>query len=55
MFEMARECTLTKRNLACSMITMISENACTIGFIKVMDPQCNLEEARLPGFSFPKQ
>ena len=39
MFEITRECTLTKRNFACSMI-MISENA-TPKTILVMVPWCN--------------
>ena len=46
MFETARECTLTKEDLVCSMI-MISENAAPMTLM-VMDPQCNCEKQEYP-------
>ena len=46
--ETTRECTLTKRNLVCSMI-MISENA-TLKTILLMDPQCNCENQEYQDF-----
>ena len=50
MIETTRECTLTRRNLVCSMIT-ISENA-TPKTILVMDPWCNCEKQEYQDFPF---
>ena len=54
MFETAREFTLTKWNLACSM-TMISENATQMTLLQGNGSSVQLQEARVPGFSFLKQ
>ena len=53
MFETARECTLTKGNLACSMITM-SENAAPKTLLQGNGSLVQLQEGRVPGFSFLK-
>ena len=50
MIETAEECTLIKRNLACSLMT-ISENA-TLKTILVMDSQCNCEKQEYRDFPF---
>ena len=47
MFEIIRECTLTK-DLVCSMIT-ISENAAPMTTMK-MNPQCNCEKQEYQDF-----
>ena len=51
MFETTRECTLTRRNLACSIITN-SENAVPKTTL-VMDPWCNCEKQEYQDISFP--
>ena len=48
MIETTRECTLTTRNLVCSMIT-ISQNA-TPKTILVMDPWCNCKKQEYQDF-----
>ena len=48
MFEKARGCILTKRNLVCSMI-MISENATPMTLIQGNGSSVQLQEARVPG------
>ena len=52
MFETARECTLTKKNLACDMIT-VSENVTPMTLLQGNGSSVQLQEARVPGFSFP--
>ena len=42
-FKQARDCILTNRDLACSIIT-ISENATPKNLLMVMYPQCNCEK-----------
>ena len=54
MFGTARECTLTKRNLACIMMVII-ENAVTMTLLQGDGSLVQLQEARVPGFSFLKQ
>ena len=54
MFEAAREYTLTKRNLACGMIKT-SENAAPMTLLQGNGSLVQLQEARVPGFSFLKQ
>ena len=54
MFEAVRECTLTKRNLACGMIT-ISKNGTPTTLLQGNGSSVQLLEARVPGFSFLKQ
>ena len=49
MFETVRECTLIKRNLACSMIT-ISKNATPMTLLQGNGSSVQLQEARVPGF-----
>ena len=53
MFEEARGCTLTKRNLVCSMIT-VSENATPMTLIQGNGASVQLREGRVPGFFIPK-
>ena len=48
MFETTRECTLTKKDLVCSMI-MISENATPMALL-VMDPWCICEKQEYQDF-----
>ena len=48
---MTRECTLTKRKLACTMITR-HENAAPMNLL-VMDPECNYEKQEYQDFSIP--
>ena len=48
MFEITGECTLTKRDLVCSMITR-SKNATPMTLL-VMDPQCNFEKQEYQDF-----
>ena len=48
MIDTTRECTLTKRNLVCSMIT-ISENA-TPKTILMVDPWCNCKNQEYQDF-----
>ena len=50
MFEKPRGCTLTKRNLVCSIIT-ISENATPMTLIQGNGSSGQLQEARAPVFS----
>ena len=54
MFEKARGCTLNKRNLVCSMIT-ISENAAPMTLIQGNGSSVQLQEARVPGYPFLNQ
>ena len=53
MFEKARGCILTKRNLTCSMIT-ISENATPMTIIEGNRSSVQLREVRASGFVIPK-
>ena len=49
MFEKAGNCSLTKRDLVCSKIT-ISENATPKNLHLVMNPQCNCEKQEYQEF-----
>ena len=50
MFEVARECTLIKRDLVCSIITS-SENTTPKSLLQsVMDPQCNCKKQEYQEF-----
>ena len=53
MFETARECTLTIRNFACSMI-MISKNTTPMTLLQGNGSSAQLQEARVQGFLIPK-
>ena len=50
MFETVTDCTLHKKDLVCSMIT-ISENATPMTVLE-MDSQCNCEKQEYQNFSF---